>query len=278
MLPELADRKGFLSPEQVLREHVMRSVIHHLQDAPCVLKGGSALAFTRGLNRHTTDLDFDLETKANLRPLIRAGVEAAGMKWHGTTRKPHRKSARYWVEYLAPQDEEPVRLKVDTHFLDKRFETDIQVVAGIRTYSVGALLEQKLAATSSRNQASDLFDLTFMITRLADSLNDEQVLRMRQFIGDPRRLDRRYRQLFDNDKALQVTTTYDACKKDLEDAIASEIAQRGIEYPQQRILTSDPIFRKILAYHRNRLVTSPADHQAGLERSRTGDWEHVLSR
>lgn len=278
MLPELADRRGFLTPEQMLREHVMRAVIQHLQDAPCILKGGSALAFTRGLNRHTTDLDFDMEKKASLKPLIRAGVEAAGMRMLGTKRKPHRKSARYWVDYLAPQAENPVQLKVDTHFLEKRFATDIQVVAGIRTYSVGALLEQKLAATSSRNEASDLFDLTFMVTRLADSLNDEQILRMRQFIGDPRRLDRRYRQLFDNDKALQVTTTYDACKKDLEDAIASEIAQRGIEYPQQRILTSDPVFREILAYHRRRLVTSPADHQAGLERPRTDDWEHVLSR
>lgn len=142
MLPEFDDRKGFLTPEQVLREHVMQSVIQHLQDAPCILRGGSALAFTRGLNRHSTDLDFDLEKKANLKPLIRAGVGAAGMRMLGTERKPHRKSARYWVDYLATRAEKPVQLRVDTHFLEKRFATHIQVVAGIRTYAVEALFEQ----------------------------------------------------------------------------------------------------------------------------------------
>ena len=74
MLPELADRTSFLTPEQALSEIVMLSVVRHFQHAPCILKGGSALAFTRGLNRPTTDLDFDLEEKADMKPLIRAGV------------------------------------------------------------------------------------------------------------------------------------------------------------------------------------------------------------
>ena len=191
MLPGLAGRGAFLTPEQALREGVMRSVLRHLQDAPCILKGGSALAFTRGLNRHTTDLDFDLEKRANLEPLIRAGVEAAGMGVLETERKPRRKSARYLVDYLVPKADKPVHLKVDTHFLEPRFATAVEEVAGIRSYSVWALFEQKLAATSSRNEASDLFDLAFMVTRLADSLNDGQVLRLQRFIRDPRRLDRR---------------------------------------------------------------------------------------
>ncbi len=278
MHPVLADRNGFLTPGQMLREDVMRSVIQHVQDAPCILRGGSALAFTRGLNRHTTDLDFDLEKKANLEPLIRTGVEAAGMRMPGTERRPHRKSARYWVDYQVTHGEKPVQLKVDAHFLDKRFTTDIQVVAGIRTYTVGALFEQKLAATGSRNEANDLFDLAFMVTRLADSLNDRQILRLQQFIGDPRRLDRRYRQLFHEEEALRRITTYNGCKRDIERAVASEIARRGIEQPQQRILISEPIFQKILAYHRRRLGESPGDHRAGRDRSRTDDWEQVLSR
>lgn len=65
MLPEIANRTSFLTPEQALREAVMLSVVRHLQDVPCILRGGSALAFTRGLNRHTTDLDFDLGEKTD---------------------------------------------------------------------------------------------------------------------------------------------------------------------------------------------------------------------
>lgn len=117
-----------------------------------------------------------------------------------------------------------------------------------------------------------------MITRLADSLNDRQILRLQEFIGDPRRLDRRYRRLFEQDKSLQVTSTYNGCRRDIERAVASEIARRGIEQPQQRILISEPIFQKILAYHRSRLGESPGDQQARQGRSRTDDWEHILSR
>ena len=103
MFPELASRRGYLTPGQTLRENVMRSVIQYLQGATCVLKGGSALAFTRGLNRHTTDLDFDLEKQANLEPLIRADVEAAGMGVLGSKRRLHRESVRYWVD-IWPRD------------------------------------------------------------------------------------------------------------------------------------------------------------------------------
>ena len=193
----------------------------------------------------------------------------------GTKRRPRRKSARYWVDYLAPRAGKPYQLKVDTHFLKPRFATEVEEVAGIRSYSVGALFEQKLAATSSRNEASDLFDLAFMVTRLADPLNDGQVVRLQRFISDPRRLARRYRLLFDKDEALQATTTYDACRRDLKNAIASEIARRGIEGPQQRILTSEPIFQKILAYHQRRLAESTADRQPVRERSRTADRGYV---
>ena len=141
-------------------------------------------------------------------------------------------------------------------------------MAGVRSYSVGAPFEQKLAATSSRNEASDLFGLAVMVSRLADSLTDGQVPRLQKFISDPRRLARRYRRLFDKDEALQATTTYDSCSRDLKNAIASEIAQRGIEGPQQRILTSEPIFQKILAYHQRRLAESTADRQEVRDRSR----------
>ena len=219
--------------------------------------------------------------RANLKPFIQAGVAAAGMKLLGIIRKPHRKSARYWVDYLVPQDEEPVQLKVDTHFLDKRFATDVQVVAGIRTYSVSALFEQKLAATSRRNQATDLFDLTLMATRLASSLKDSQILRLQQFISDPRRLDRRYTRSFVNDRVLRGITTYDPCRTAIENAVASEVVRRVIEHPEQRTLTTEPIFRKILAYHRRRAGEnsgSPVHEREIRNRSRADEQRLLLYR
>ena len=48
----------------------MRAVLGEMQDTPYVLKGGTALLFTRGLDRHSTDLDFDSSKKLNLEQRI----------------------------------------------------------------------------------------------------------------------------------------------------------------------------------------------------------------
>lgn len=42
----------------------MQQVLARIQDTLYVLKGGTALLFTRNLNRHPTDFDFDSRAKA----------------------------------------------------------------------------------------------------------------------------------------------------------------------------------------------------------------------
>ena len=256
----------------------MLCVVRHLQEVPCILRGGSALAFTRGLNRHTTDLDFDLREKTDMKPLIRAGVESAGMEWIRTRSRPHRRSRRYWVEYSDPRGGQPVVLKVDTHAAKKEFAAQIQVVSGILTYSVEALFDQKLAATRSRREPRDLFDLSFIATRLGNSLNDSQVLSLRNFISDPRQLGRRYQQLFDTDEVLRAITTYRRCTNQVARAVASEVARRGIIHPEQRIRVSDPIFQKILAYHQRRFYKDSDDQKVVSDRLRTDDRDYSFSR
>ena len=236
------------------------------------------MPFTRGLNRHTTDLDFDLGEKIDMKPLIRAGVESAGMKWIRTDPSPHRRSKRYWVEYSDPRAGKTVELKVDTHAAKKEFAAQIQVVSGIRNYSVEALFDQKLAATRSRREPRDLFDLSFIATRLGNSLNDSQVLSLRNFISNPRQLGRRYRESFDTDEVLQAITTCQRCRKQVERAVAGEVARRGIMHPEQRIRVSDPIFQKILAYHQRRFDNDSDDQKVVPDRFRTDDRDYSFSR
>ena len=67
-----------LTPHQELHERLMRDVVTCVQDLDLVLKGGTALAFTRGLNRHSTDLDFDTNGAVELRDQIDGAARAAG--------------------------------------------------------------------------------------------------------------------------------------------------------------------------------------------------------
>ena len=50
-----------LNPHQERRERLTWAVLERVQDLDIVLKGGTALAYTRGLNRHSTYLDCDAE-------------------------------------------------------------------------------------------------------------------------------------------------------------------------------------------------------------------------
>lgn len=54
-----------VNPVEALQQSVMRQVAENLQDTPYVLKGGSALIFTRAFDWHTTNLDFDAGKKLN---------------------------------------------------------------------------------------------------------------------------------------------------------------------------------------------------------------------
>ena len=74
-------RRGLrLTPRQELRERLMRNVLARVQDLDLVLKGGSAVAFTRGLNRHSTDLDFDTDRPVELRDRIEGAALALAVK------------------------------------------------------------------------------------------------------------------------------------------------------------------------------------------------------
>ncbi len=55
-----------LTEARHLHQRVMYHVVKALQDTPYVLKGSTALLMTRGLDRHSTDLDFDARRKLNI--------------------------------------------------------------------------------------------------------------------------------------------------------------------------------------------------------------------
>ena len=88
-------RRGLrLTPHQELHERLMWAVLAQVQDLGLVLKGGTALAFSRGLNRHSTDLDFDTSRPVELRDWIDSTARSMGVDlepasrqdWHGRQR------------------------------------------------------------------------------------------------------------------------------------------------------------------------------------------------
>lgn len=83
------------------------------------------------------------------------------------------------------------------------------MIEGIRTYMLPALFDQKLAATSSRIEPRDLFDLAFVMERFGDSLRDDQIRRAEAFSQDLNRLEQRYKTKFEQDEILSGISTVD---------------------------------------------------------------------
>ena len=72
-------RRGLrLTPRQELHDQLMWAVLERVRNLDMVLKGGTALAFTLGPDRHSTDLDFDAERLGELRDRIDSAAQALG--------------------------------------------------------------------------------------------------------------------------------------------------------------------------------------------------------
>jgi len=55
-----------LTPSQALHERLMKAVLDRVRDLDLVLKGGSALVFTRSLNHHSTQANSKFGTGIGL--------------------------------------------------------------------------------------------------------------------------------------------------------------------------------------------------------------------
>ena len=214
----------------------MRDVVTCVQDLDLVLKGGTALAFTRGLNRHSTDLDFDTNGAVELRDQIDGAARAAGVSLGPTERTDWSGHQRFLAPYLNPPGlNEAMFFKVNVRFRHPPRIEDIEVVEGIRTYSVPALFDQKLAAASSRVEPRDLFDLAFVMRRYGDSLQDEQIRRADALTEDLDRLERRYKRPFEADEVLRELSSIDEVVLRFRYATTDQMDRRWPQVQEQRI-------------------------------------------
>ena len=112
----------------------MRAVLRQLQATPYVFKGGSALAFAYGLDRHSTDLDFDADGPVAIKDLVEAGLHDASVELVDfIVGKDTDIGQRFKVHYTQPAMRTDVLLNIDLSFRETPNEDDVVVIDGIRT-------------------------------------------------------------------------------------------------------------------------------------------------
>lgn len=152
---------------------------------PLALKGGTALLFAYGLDRMSTDLDFDANKDVNLESVI----SKAFTFYHGENRpilvdinlKKHTDTVKkFIVTYGEYNTDKKENLKIEMSFRRGYQESETNIINNIRIYKLPFLFDFKKAAFKDRTVARDLHDIIFIGKNYTNDLNPEQV----EFIKD----------------------------------------------------------------------------------------------
>ena len=227
----------------------MRAVLGQIQATPYVFKGGSALAFAYGLDRHSTDLDFDADGPVAIKDLVEAGLHDASVELADfIVGKDTDIGQRLKVHYTQPAMRTDVLLNIDLSFRETPNEDEVAVIDGIRTYRVTAIFDQKMRASVGRTRARDLYDLGFIADKYGDVLSAEQIRSADAYTRDYEGLADEYRQAFPHDKLLSGITTADDRALKFRIAIEEQLHRRGMQVIEQAVPV-DRSLAAVLALH-----------------------------
>ena len=188
-----------LSAREKVHVQLMANVARSLSDTPMVLKGGTALLLAYGLDRHSTDLDFDsakairLEHRLTQVPLP-ANVKILGVDCLKDTQTTLRYRLNYQTEYGIE------RLKIETSLRTQPEESE--VINGIRVYGLSTLLEQKLSAIEHRTTARDLYDIHFLVHKHPEAISDASGEKLQAVFRNMDDLEKRFAPAFREDTIL----------------------------------------------------------------------------
>lgn len=192
-----------LSDSEAAHQAVMRSIAEKMADTPYVLKGGTALLFARGLDRHSTDLDFDSHIALNLESRIRQSFEEEGLELTSLNLyKDTDTTQRYKIHYANPINGQDEFLKIETKVSMDVHPDTLETVNGIKTYDVNTAFGQKLDAVEGRASVRDLYDVRHMLKYYGDELSDEKALRAAYMFADEEAVYSAYEQNHSEDPIL----------------------------------------------------------------------------
>ncbi len=214
----------------------MKAVVLRMQKTPYVFKGGTALAFLYGLDRHSTDLDFDAAEPVYIKDHVRDGLRDAHVSMSAFIEAKNTATAqRFKVHYIDPDDGEDRLMRVELSCRQQPNPDHIVVVDGIRTYKTTALFDQKMKAAGDRTKARDLYDLGFLAGTFGEGLSTEQIQSAEQFSRDYEGLADRFRSPFQKDRILSSLTTADDRALLFRMAIIEQMHRRGQSVVEQAV-------------------------------------------
>ena len=222
-----------LSGDGQRHQEVMRNVaiqIQH-QDESYILKGGTALALTRGSSRYSVDLDFDSERKLNIEDRILKGLECAGVEMLSLNKvKDTDIAQKFKIHYCDPKTNGNTDefLRVETSFRITPNPALVETINGIRTYDIDTLFGQKLDAMTGRTRPRDLVDLLFLVRTHGEHISHAQLNRAEVLTSDFIGLAERYDVAFHKNEVLSAMGNAEDLVMEFRIMIEKELNRYGL--------------------------------------------------
>ncbi len=148
---------GLEQTKYAMYEAVLLDFLHELnkETDAFVLKGTSALRFCYGLDRESTDLEFD-STKEDVLPYAE--------KYFQERKYP------YVFDYAKPLYRSGTDKSTIYSWIQNVSEKDVRLLNGIRVYSIERLASMKLAACTDLEGILDLYDFVYICKHYGDEI------------------------------------------------------------------------------------------------------------
>lgn len=218
------------APHLKLMKTISESVLKN--NLPLVLKGGTALLFGYGLDRMSTDLDFDANKDVNLESVI----SKAFASYHGENRpvlvdinlKKHTDTVKkIIVTYGEYNTDKKENLKIEMSFRRGYQESETDIINNIRIYKLSFLFDFKKAAFEDRTVARDLHDIIFISKNYTDNINIEQAEFIKDIYKNMDMVFNRYFVAYKEDDILKDRFLEDLA--DLEKLVSKKLLKNNLE-------------------------------------------------
>jgi predicted nucleotidyltransferase component of viral defense system len=154
-----------------------------------VLKGGTGLLLCHGLDRFSEDIDLDASRKVNIEKEILMACNEMDKYASISVAKDTGTVLRYKVDYESIRSEK-YPLKVEISLRNKPMLLSklnvIEIIKGIRVYSLKDLLNMKQVAFLQRDKVRDFYDIYWCLKNRPDLFDDNvarQVLESLHYKG-----------------------------------------------------------------------------------------------
>jgi hypothetical protein len=169
-----------------------------------VLKGGTALMFGRGLNRFSTDLDYDTSKKLAMEGIIKETFHKISTDILDLKRiKDIGVNQKFVIRYRTPTGFQEV-VKIETRILPEIDMSKTETTPdGLLIYNTTHQLRQKIFTANARGNRAprDLFDIDFLASKFPEAAlnNAEELIK---FGEDITRLQHIYKDAWKKDDIL----------------------------------------------------------------------------